>query len=93
MCDVVPPFVQKEDPVDYARVLGKRMGHLHLVDNDGQSDSHLLPGDGIMPLRKIIQELREAGYDGMATIELVTNYMSDPSFYAELALNRVKELL
>lgn len=93
MCDVVPPFVQKEDPVDYARVLGKRMGHLHLVDNDGQSDSHLLPGDGIMPLRKIIRELREAGYDGMATIELVTNYMSDPSFYAELALNRVKELL
>lgn len=93
MCDVVPPFVQKEDPVDYARVLGKRMGHLHLVDNDGQSDSHLLPGDGIMPLRKIMQELREAGYDGMATIELVTNYMSDPSFYAELALNRVKELL
>ena len=79
--------------MDYARVLGKRMGHLHLVDNDGQSDSHLLPGDGIMPLRKIVQELRQAGYDGMATIELVTNYMSDPSFYAELALNRVKELL
>lgn len=93
MCDVVPPFVQQEDPADYARVLGKRMGHLHLVDNDGQSDSHLLPGDGIMPLKQILRDMRAAGYDGMATIELVTNYMSAPSHYAKLALDRAKELL
>ena len=93
MCDVVPPFVQQEDPADYVRVLGKCMGHLHLVDNDGESDSHLLPGDGIMPLRKILWDMRAAGYNGMATIELVTNYMSDPSRYAKLALDRAKELL
>lgn len=93
MCDVVPPFVQQEGPADYARALGKRMGHLHLVDNDGNSDTHLLPGDGIMPLRQILRDMRSAGYDGMATIELVTNYMSDPSYYAKLALERTKELL
>ena len=85
--------MQQEDPADYARVLGKRMGHLHLVDNDGQSDSHLLPGDGIMPLKQILRDMRAAGYDGMATIELVTNYMSAPSHYAKLALDRAKELL
>lgn len=93
MCDVVPPFVQQEDPADYVRALGKRMGHLHLVDNDGNSDTHLLPGDGVMPLRQILRDMRSAGYDGMATIELVTNYMSDPSYYAKLALERTKELL
>lgn len=93
MCDVVPPFVQQEDPADYVRVLGKCMGHLHLVDSDGRSDSHLLPGDGIMPLRQILWDMRAAGYNGMATIELVTNYMSDPSYYAKLALDRAKELL
>lgn len=93
MCDVVPPFVQGEDPADYVRVLGSKMGHLHLVDSDGVSDTHLIPGDGIMPLRKILREMRLSGYDGMATIELVTNYMSDPSRYAKLALERAKELL
>ena len=93
MCDVVPPFVQQEDAADYVRLLGPRMGHLHLVDNDGISDIHLLPGDGVMPLRKILQDIRNAGYNGMATIELVTNYMSDPSYYAKLALERTKELL
>lgn len=93
MCDVVPPFVQQEDPADYVRLFGDRMRHLHLVDNDGVSDTHLLPGDGIMPLRQILRDMRNAGYNGMATIELVTNYMSDPSYYAKLALERTKELL
>lgn len=93
MCDVVPPFVQQEDPADYVRLLGNRMGHLHLVDNDGISDTHLLPGDGIMPLQQILHDMRSAGYEGMVTIELVTNYMSDPSYYAKLALERAKELL
>lgn len=93
MCDVVPPFVQQEDPADYIRVLGERMGHLHLVDNDGVSDTHLLPGDGIMPLRQILADMRSAGFDGTVTVELVTNYISDPSYYAKLALERTKELL
>ena len=69
------------------------MGHLHLVDNDGVSDTHLLPGDGIMPLRQILADMRSAGFDGTVTVELVTNYISDPSYYAKLALERTKELL
>ena len=46
-----------------------------------------------MPLRKILQDFRQCGYDGTATIELVTNYLSDPPYYARLALERAKELL
>ena len=33
------------------------------------------------------------GGNGTATLELVTNYMSDPTYYAGLALQRAKELL
>ncbi len=93
MCDVVPPYVQGEDPADYARVLGNRMAHLHLVDNDGVSDTHLIPGEGNMNLKTILTEMRGAGYDGTATLELVTNYIDDPSSAAKLALERAKELL
>lgn len=93
MCDVVAPFTQGEDPVDYARVLGEKMGHLHLVDSDGISDTHLIPGEGVMPLKEILRGLRQAGYDGRATIELVTNYIETPSESAKLALERARELL
>lgn len=93
MCDLVAPFVQQEDPADYARELGSRMRHMHLIDSDGASDTHLIPGDGIMPLHEILRNMRAAGYDGTATIELVTNYIDTPSASARLALEKAKGLL
>jgi len=93
MCDLVVPFVQREDPADYARALTGRMRHMHLVDSDGASDTHLIPGEGIMPLCDILQNMRAAGYDGTATIELVTNYIDTPSASARLALEKAKGLL
>lgn len=93
VCDVVVPFVQGEDPADYPRRLGGRMAHLHLTDSDGVSETHLLPGDGCMDLKTVLGDIRAAGYDGTATLELVTHYMNDPSGSARAALSRVKELL
>ena len=37
--------------------------------------------------------LRAAGYDGAATLGLVTHYIDAPSRYARLALERAKELM
>lgn len=93
MCDVVVPFVQGENPVEYYRVLGAKMHHMHLTDSNGMDESHIMPGDGIMELRNILNDFRSAGYDGNVTIELVTNYMDDPSHAAALAIRRIKELL
>ena len=94
MCDVVVPYVQGEDAADYVRRLPRgKMAHLHLIDGDGVSENHLVPGDGVMPLRQMLRDIRAAGFDGTATLELVTNYMSDPTYYAGLALERAKELL
>ena len=93
MCDVVVPFVQNQDPAEYARVLGAKLGHLHLTDSNGAEESHLMPGDGIMDLGKVLRDFKTAGYDGNVTIELVTNYMEDPTGAAELAIRRVRELL
>lgn len=93
MCDVVVPFVQGEDPAKYCRILGPKMCHLHLTDSNGLDESHVLPGDGVMNLRNVLRDFRSSGYDGNVTIELVTNYMDDPTGAAALAIRRVKELL
>lgn len=93
MCDVVVPFVQGVDPVEYYRVLGPKMGHLHLTDSNGVDESHIMPGDGIMDLRNILRSFQNAGYNGNVTIELVTNYIGNPSLAAGLAIRRIKELL
>ena len=93
MCDVVSPYIQGIDPVDYVRRLGSKMAHLHLVDSDGKTEDHYVPGEGVMPLKKIVGDMIKCGYDGNATIELVAKYMDNPSYYAKLSLERVKELL
>lgn len=92
MCDVVPPFVEREPVTGYFRHLGHRMAHLHLVDSDGSSETHLLPGDGNLPIAELLDEIQELGYQGRCTIELVTAYLQDPSLYAKRAITRVKAL-
>ncbi len=89
MCDVVVPFVQGEDAADYARLLGGRMAHLHLADSDGASDTHLLPGEGSVPFASLLRSFSACGYDGRATLELVTHYIDTPSDAARTALERI----
>lgn len=93
MCDVVPPFVIREPAANYLDLMGERMAHLHLVDSDGASADHLLPGEGRIPLEELLRELLERGYRGRCTIELVSAYQNEPALYARRALARVRELL
>jgi protein FrlC len=93
MLDVCPPFVQGEPIMLYFEKLGDKLKHVHLIDSDGQSDAHYVPGEGKMPLKQVIHQIENSQYDGYCTIELVTMYMSDPTLYSALAIERVKEML
>lgn len=93
MCDLAVPFTTGEPSAEYVRRLGKRFRYLHVIDNDGCSDSHILPGEGGLPLMQVLKEIQYAGYDGEATIELVTGYLKEPSAYAEMAIKRIREML
>lgn len=93
MLDMVAPFSQGEDPANYGRVLKKRLKHLHLVDGNGVDETHLIPGEGCMDLKKILKELELVGFSGDATIELVTHYINDPSGAARLAIEKTRQLL
>ena len=93
MCDIVPPFVQHESIMAYFDKLGDRMHHLHIVDSDGSSDTHVLPGEGVLPLPELMAVLKERGYQGTATIELVTAYINEPRLYARRAIANLRAMM
>jgi len=93
MVDICAPFVQGEPVMSYFDKLGDKLRHLHIVDSDGASDSHYIPGEGKMPLRELMRDIIDRGYNGYCTIELVTMYMNEPRLYARQALTRFRDLL
>lgn len=93
MCDLAVPFSVREPVMNYFELLGSRIEHLHIIDNDGVSDGHLVPGEGVMPLKEILQEIKDFGYDGTATVELVTAYIHEPSVYAKRAVDNLRAMI
>jgi sugar phosphate isomerase/epimerase len=49
----------KADPVDWIKVLGPRIGYVHLHDNDSSADSHLALGQGTISLPAVLAALEE----------------------------------
>lgn len=50
-----------EDVAKETEKISKYVKHIHLTDNFGYSDSHLVPGMGNVPFKKIFEELEKAG--------------------------------
>ena len=93
MCDIVPPFVQHESIMAYFDKLGNKMDHKHIIDGENGSDTHLIPGEGNIPIKEMLYEMKRIGYDKTATLELVTNYINEPRFYAKRAIDNMRELM
>ncbi|PID82167.1 MAG: fructoselysine 3-epimerase [Clostridiales bacterium] len=93
MCDIVPPFVQFESIIAYLEKLGDKMLHFHIIDGEQGTDSHIMPGDGNIPLKELMGEIKHYGYNKTATLELVTNYINEPRIYAKRAIDRLRELM
>lgn len=56
------------DELDWKKFQG-RIFELHLHDNDGSDDQHLLPFDGNVPWEYYAQKLKECEFDGAVTLE------------------------
>ena len=93
MCDIVPPFAQHESIMAYFDKLGNKMDHMHIIDGENGSDTHLIPGEGNIPIKEMLYEMKRIGYDKTATLELVTNYINEPRFYAKRAIDNMRELM
>ncbi len=52
------------------KAFSKRLVHVHLSDNRGQSDDHRTLGDGWIDWPRAIGLIRQTGYDGTITLEV-----------------------
>jgi sugar phosphate isomerase/epimerase len=61
-------------PEEMIRILGKDVSILHLHDNSGHWDDHLLPGMGSIHWPGVFDALEEIGYNGVYNFELTTKF-------------------
>jgi protein FrlC len=65
--------------------------HIHIDDNSGESDSHLIPGEGTIDFNIFYQSLKDIGYSGFVSAELGTSYIMKPTEAAEKTLQFFKK--
>lgn len=72
--------IAHDDVIGMKNALGDRLSHIHLGDGSGSfMDEHLVPGHGNMPVAQCLQELAEAGWDGVIAAEVGTRKLDDES--------------
>lgn len=68
-----------EDPADTIRMLGDRLGYVHVDDNDGLSDVHYGLLEGVLSehgLHEFLDALATSAYDGPLAIEIKSDISS-----------------
>jgi len=72
--------VNKEALADCIKKItaSKCIFHIHLDDNNGDMDEHLIPGEGKIDFIPFLKELKKINYQGFLTIELGFQYTIDP---------------
>ena len=80
--------------VDLLPRFGHRLMALHLSDNHGKRDEHLLPFDGTIDLLSIMRTITDKGYRGPTTLEVENGGYEDktPKEFLALAYERAKRL-
>jgi fructoselysine 3-epimerase len=78
---------------EVVRKLGDRLFHVHIDDNLGLRDQHLVPGEGTFDFLSLIAALKTAGYDGYLGAELSWDYTLEPDQAVQLSRERVKGYL
>jgi len=61
----------KVDHRQFLLALGNRLSCLHVADNHGDSDEHLMPFYGTVPWEICMRTLKEIGYQGELTYEVM----------------------
>lgn len=67
--------------------------HIHIDDNNGDSDSHLIPGEGSIDFTEFLQALSDINYQGFLSAELGTAYIMNPTAAAKTTMDFFKRFL
>ncbi|MCK4583150.1 sugar phosphate isomerase/epimerase, partial [Candidatus Bathyarchaeota archaeon] len=54
---------------EFIRRFGDRIRHVHVSDNDGETDQHLPIGDGGIDWGRVMDRLRRSGFSGWVVVE------------------------
>jgi D-psicose/D-tagatose/L-ribulose 3-epimerase len=73
-------WLMRIDASEISRLSG-RIAHVHISDCDGEVHGDLPPGRGNTPLKSYLEGIRDAGYDGVVSIEL--EYSPEPERIVE----------
>lgn len=89
------------DPSQFVREAGKNLIALHIADNLGEHDDHLLPFGGKIKWAPFMKELKKSGYDGHFNFEIPGERLHEESnpvlenvmmLKAKYALNLAKQM-
>lgn len=86
-------YVVGEEPSQVVRELGEALFHVHIDDNHGQRDEHLIPGDGEIDFLPFLETLEAVGYSGYLVAELGFGYTVDPDPPVQKTVERLRELM
>jgi len=67
--------------------------HIHLDDNKGDFNTHMVPGTGNIEFKPMFKALKKIEYCGFITIELGGNYILGPTSACRKSLQFVKGLI
>jgi protein FrlC len=93
LLDIGHQNIVRENCIDFAKVLGDKLYHVHISDNSGAADQGLVPGDGTVQFQPFIRSLRESNYAGHLSLEMTFNYQQDPDSAAYRAKRFMDNLL
>lgn len=61
----------EQSQVEFIRKAGHRLHALHIADNEGERDQHMMPfGRGNIDFFSVVRALREVGYEGLFNLEI-----------------------
>jgi sugar phosphate isomerase/epimerase len=76
--DLSHASIARDDVIEMAKRMGKRLRHIHLTDGTGSAkDEHLVPGRGSMNAAGFLQHLASVGFDGEIVLEINTRKCKD----------------
>ncbi len=77
--------------IQVLRRYADRLYAVHLHDNNGEADSHMIPGDGRIDWKSVMELLSESAYEGPLVLELI-NHEKDTDLFLKRAYEAGKEL-
>jgi len=84
--------VNGEDLAEVVRKLKDVPFHIHIDDNNGDSDAHMVPGEGSIDFGPFVAALDEIGYQGFVSAELGFQYTLDPDAAVEETYSVLSEM-